>query len=92
MAVAFHVNSTRAMACMGIQSAGRSQILDSAVIDTGSSKLSTIGNELTNGAQAASVLPTKPKYGGSKYRIGGVGAHVETLGMLKFSFLFGGQI
>lgn len=94
LAVAYHVSAVRSMACLGIRRDHKSFVIDGAVLDTGSSKYSTIGNALVRGAQAASAIPTNPNYHAMKCRIGGIGdaPHVETMGCLKFGFMFGGQI
>lgn len=66
--------------------------MDGAVIDTGSSILSTIGNELVQGAVVASCLKTQPVYGQSSRTIGGIGNTVKTMGTLKFHFMFGSKV
>eukprot|EP00171_Calliarthron_tuberculosum_P014672 IDg14672t1 len=66
--------------------------VDAALIDTGSSILSTIGEKLTRAAQMSSVLPTSPNLKAKPRTIGAVGSTVRTKGEMKFSFGFGGRI
>ncbi len=77
---------------MGISRGKQTYAIDGAVIDTGSSTLSTIGQILVKGAQAASAIPKKPEYGTNSRNVGGIGAQVQTIGNLKFSFIFGRKL
>lgn len=59
LATAFHINEARTKAYMGIL---ESKGLEGAVIDTGSSTLSTIREELVKGAISASCRKTSPMF------------------------------
>jgi len=67
-------------------------VVDAALVDTGSSNLSTIGLELLPGAKVANMRNMQPIMGNEKKKIAGIGtSKVFTQGTLMFYFLFGGK-
>lgn len=87
LAVAFHVHESRVLASMGL---GTFQSpINGAVIDSGSSILSTIGERLVNGAKAVTAVQFNPRYDLEKTTIGGIGTSWKTQGQFKFGFIFG---
>lgn len=89
LAIAYHVNAERSRNYMGIQ---RSKDVEGAVIDTGSSILSTIGKDLVNAAVAVSCIRTSVAYGSKPRKIEGIGPIVQTLGTFEFHFMFGSKV
>ncbi len=82
LALSKHVNNIRAESYMGIGRGKQTYTIDGAVIETPSSTLSTIGQHLVNGAQAASAVLMNPEYGSDRRNIGGIAAQVQTNGNL----------
>ncbi len=66
--------------------------MDSAIIDTGSSILSTFGQQLTNYLRIASAQPTFVGITGNARRIKGLGATATTLGTILFYFYYGSRL
>lgn len=91
LAIANLAVTKRASASFGLAMLHPEYNVDAALIDTGSSILSTIGENLARAAQIASALPTSPNYNANPRTIGAVGSSVSTLGELKFAFNFGGR-
>lgn len=86
------ISAYRSFAAMGIYPSHPQIRVDAAMIDSGSSHLSTIGERLVRAAQMASVRKTKPNYSQVK-SIRGIGnSRVHTKGSMKFYFLFGGEM
>eukprot|EP00171_Calliarthron_tuberculosum_P022600 IDg22600t1 len=90
-AIASSAVTKRASAALGLSILHPEYNVDAALIDTGSSVLSTIGDKLTRAAQIASTISTAPNYSANPRTIGAVGSFVRTLGELKFAFVFGGR-
>lgn len=86
------ISAYRSYAAMGIYPSHPELQMDAALIDTGSSHLSTIGERLVSAAQIASVRKTKPDYSSAKTLRGIGNSRVKTKGTLKFYFLFGGKM
>lgn len=82
---------TRAIAATGKKPQENYVDVDAALIDTGSSTLSTVGENLVTGAHYASVRPTHPRIDAQPRPIGGIGATVTTMGTMTFYFHFGGR-
>jgi len=67
-------------------------IVDAALVDTGSSTLSTIGERLVRAAKAISARPAQPTTGNTRRKLTGIGGiGVVTIGTMRFSFIFGGR-
>lgn len=63
---------------MGIPHEHTDYVVDAAIIDTGYSTLSIIGEQLVPATRVASVRRTKPELANVSTKIGGVGGKVET--------------
>ncbi len=85
-----YATTARASAAMGVSPRSLATYVDAAMIDTGSSVITSIGSHLTTALRAASVIPTKQEE--SVRIIRGIGGSVQTLGAIKFWFCFGGRL
>ncbi len=93
MATAEHIIGTRALASVGIAPRYGKYSLDSGVVDSGSSTISTLGEHLVPSAQYTSTRNTAPDVSDtfSRGSIGGVGnVLLQTKGTMPFWFIFGG--
>lgn len=88
----FHVSTVRAMALIGVPITKSKFTIDGAVIDTGSSTLSTIGDFFVTAACVARARETSPKFDCIKKKSSAVSSSRFTLGCLEFSFVFGGTM
>ena len=86
------ISMSKTYVAMGVYPQNPWLRVDSIMIDTGCSELSTIGERLVTAAQVASAMPTKPDWN-STINIRGIGgARVKTKGTMNFSFIFGGRM
>ena len=91
--VSFHVSTVRSMMSLGVSKSNRALVVDGAILDTGSSTISTIGSDLVPAAVVASAFPTEPNYEIGKRKLNGVGNIVmSTIGYMEFHFFFGGLL
>lgn len=89
-AFSFFASSSRETIAIGVPPRSAPMIVDGALIDTGSSILSSIGEVLTTALRAASNKPAKFESWIKKIRgIGGI--ELLTLGTIPFSFFFGAE-
>ena len=86
------IHNSRAIALMGTNPSDVKSLVDGAVIDTGSTTKSSIGENLVSAATATSSRPTNMKHIESRSTISGIGgAKVRMIGILPFWFNFGGR-
>ena len=86
-----YIAAARSMHAMGIPPRHAQTVIDSAVIDTASNILSTVGVELSSFLCVASVRRTKIMTTDGAREIQGVGSSIKTLGTIMFHFYFGGR-
>lgn len=85
------ISQTRAVVAMGMSHKDTDFVIDAILLDTGSSNLSTVGDKFVQAVIVASVKRTCFNKSVSR-NIVGIGGGTKTLGIIVFSFFFGGQI
>lgn len=87
----YFISQARALVAMGLSHSDIDFVIDAIMLDTGSSRLSTVGSKFVQAVIIASVNRTTFNRSVSR-KIVGIGGVIQTLGVIMFSFFFGERI